>query len=155
MDIEKSLLLLHGDYFSDSGLFKVLEILKFVYICSLRTVNSLVNDIKGVRYALQLSACIIYKNPIHLWVVLLLILIGSIKLVMALYWEQIIELQIYILICIQSIRESNFQLHILTLYRLTKTYFALYNYNYSRWLTVHLFDLADLEKQHPDVYENF
>ena len=36
-----------------------------------------------------------------------------------------------------------------------KWYFALDHYNYSRWLSVHLFDLANLEVDHPDVYVCF
>ena len=36
-----------------------------------------------------------------------------------------------------------------------KWYFALDHYNYSRWLSVHLFDLANLEVNHPDVYAWF
>ena len=38
---------------------------------------------------------------------------------------------------------------------LMKWYFTLDHYNYSRWLTVHLFDLVNLEKNHPDVYIYF
>ena len=75
--------------------------------------------------------------------------------VMALYWKQIVKLQTHTLIYIRSIRESNFQLHILALRALIKWYFTLDHYNYSRWVTVHLFDLVNLEQQHPDVYENF
>ena len=74
---------------------------------------------------------------------------------MAPYWKQILELQIHILIYIRSIKESNFQLHILALRALPKWYFALDHYNYSRWFTVYLFDLVNLEQQHPDVYKNF
>ena len=43
----------------------------------------------------------------------------------------------------------------LALRALPKWYFALDHYNYSRWFTVYLFDLVNLEQQHPDVYKNF
>ena len=152
---------MHGDFVSGSGLLKLLGISN-LSICSLQTVISSVSDIKGTRYALQVSVCVIYKNLFyahsssgsslsHLdWLDEI-----STTSAMALYWKQILELQIHILIYIRSIRESNFQLHILALRALMKWYFALDHYNYSRWLTVHLFDLVNLEQQHPDVYENF
>ena len=69
--------------------------------------------------------------------------------------ERILERQIDILICIRSVRESNFQLHALALHTLMKSYFALQYYNYSRWLTVHLLNPVSLEQQHPVAYKNF
>ena len=59
--LRSPLLLLHGNFVSGSGLVKLLGISN-LSICSLQTVTSSVNDIKGVRYALQLSVCVIYKN---------------------------------------------------------------------------------------------
>ena len=61
LHIEKSLLLLHGNFVSGIGLFKLLRISN-LSICSLQTVTSSVNDIKGARYVLKLSVCVIYKN---------------------------------------------------------------------------------------------
>ena len=74
--------------------------------------------------------------------------------VIVLYWKKILERQIDILIWIRSIRESNFQQHILVLHTLMKWYFAL-PYYYSWWLTVHLLDLVTLEQQQPVVYKMF
>ena len=59
--IEKSWLLLHGDFVSSNGLFKLLGISN-LSVCSLQTVTTSVNDIKGARYTMQFSVCVIYKN---------------------------------------------------------------------------------------------
>ena len=36
-----------------------------------------------------------------------------------------------------------------------KWYFSMDHYNYARWLSVHLFDLVQLQYTLPDVYEHF
>ena len=63
------------------------------------------------------------------------------------------ELQIYVIIYIRSIRESNYQLDISALHALMKEYFTLDHYNYLRWLTVHLF--WNLNSNMPMYTENF
>ena len=161
LHVEKSLLVMHGEFVTGSGLLKLLGISN-LSVCSLQTVASTASDIKGARYALQVSACVIYKKlvdahansdsslPILDWLDVI-----SARSTMALYWKHIMELEVHILIYIRSIREGNFQLHIEALRALMKWYFALDHIHYSRWLTVHLFDLVNLVWQHPDVYENF
>ena len=74
---------------------------------------------------------------------------------MTLYWKNILEMQIHILIFIRAIRESNFELYVVSLKSLLKWFFALDHYNYARWLLVHLFDLLSLENSLPDIYQNF
>ena len=61
LHVEKSLLVMHGEFVSGSGLLKLLGISN-LSVCSLQTVASAVSDIKGARYALQVSACVIYKK---------------------------------------------------------------------------------------------
>ena len=88
-----------------------------------------VNDIKGARYALQVSACAIYQKheasytcsdtnlSIWDWVE------GrSEESTMALYWKTSLQMQIHILIYIRSIREADFQLHIIALRTLIKCF---------------------------------
>ena len=58
---------------------------------------------------------------------------------MCLYWRMILDLEIGICIFLRSIRES----------------FAMDHYNYSRWISVHLFDLVHLHLNSPDVYDAF
>ena len=72
-----------------------------------------------------------------------------------LYWKMVMELQIGILIYVRSIREGNFRLHLETLRKLLKYFFIFDRYNYARWLTVHWFDLKNLESNFPDVYQYF
>ena len=55
----------------------------------------------------------------------------------------------------RSIRESNFHLYVLAIKNLRKWLFAMDHYNYSRWISVHLFDLVHLHLNSPDVYDAF
>ena len=75
---------------------------------------------------------------------------------MTLYWKNISEMQIQILIFIRALRESNVnQLYLLSSKSLVKWFFALDHYNYACWLSVHLFDLLSRENSLPDIYQNF
>ena len=74
---------------------------------------------------------------------------------MTLYWKNILAMQIHILIFICALRESNFELYVVSLKSLIKWFFALDHYNYACWLSVHLFDLLSLENSLPDIYQNF
>ena len=74
---------------------------------------------------------------------------------MTLYWKNILEMQIHILIFIRALRESNFELYVVSLKSLMKWFFALDHYNCARWLSVHLFNLLNLENSLPDIYQNF
>ena len=150
-----------SDFIQGSGLSKVLGI-SDLSIASLQTTVLKVTNIKGARYALQVSVCAIYQKlveahslsgssmPVLDW-----LKAKSKMSVMAHYWRLIMKLQIHILLYIRSIRESNFQLHIMALRALMKWYFSLDHFNYSRWLTVHLFDLVNIQKNHPDIYDDF
>ena len=73
---------------------------------------------------------------------------------MTLYWKNILEMQIHILIFIRALSESNFELYVVSLKSLMKWFFALDHYNYARWLSVHLFDLLSLKNSLPDIYQN-
>ena len=125
--------------------------------------NTVVNvtDIKRCRYGLQISACAIYqqlvkafntKSNITVWEWLAQ---KSETSTMTLYWKNILEMQIHILIFIRALRESNFELYVVSLKSLMKWFFALDHYNYARWQSVHLFDLLSLENSLPDIYQNF
>lgn len=72
-----------------------------------------------------------------------------------LYWTLIMDLQAKILSFIRSIREGNFPLYIESLQQLTPIFYALDNYKYARWLTVHLYDMFNLITRHPEVYAEF
>ena len=70
---------------------------------------------------------------------------------MIFYWKTILELELTILVFIRSIRESNFSLYVISLRSLMKWYYSMDHYNYARWLSVHLFDLVQLQYTLPDV----
>ena len=74
---------------------------------------------------------------------------------MPLLEKKVLELEIHILIFIRSLRESNFQLHLAVLRYLLAWHFSLDHYNYSRWLSVHFFDLLHLETNSPDIFNHF
>ena len=74
---------------------------------------------------------------------------------MCLYWRMILDLEIGICIFLRSIRESNFHLYVLAIKNLRKWLFAMDHYNYSCWISVHLFDLVHLHLNSPDVYGAF
>ena len=158
LHVEKSLLAMHSDFIQGSGLSKVLGIGN-LSIASLQTTVLTVPDIKGAHYALQVSVCAIYQKLVEAhslsgssMYALDWLNAKSKTQVMALYWRLIMELQTQILL---YIRERNFQLHIMALHALMKWYFLFDHFNYSRWLTVHLFDLVNLQKKHPGIYYHF
>jgi len=64
-------------------------------------------------------------------------------------------LKICILMFVHSIRETNFTKYLDALTELTPWFYALDHTNYARWIPVHLRDMAQLSKQHPDVYREF
>ena len=115
------------------------------------------SDTKQARYGIQVAVCSIYYKlkeahnnsgnglDIRNWLEL-----KSTDNPMIFYWKTILELELTILVFIRSIRESNFSLcHISEI--LMKWYYSMDHYNYARWLSVHLFDLVQLQYTLPDV----
>ena len=160
LHIEKALLIVHGEFIKGSGLDKLLGQSN---LSITDKENSVVNvtEIKSCIYGLQISACAIYqqlmkafntKSNITIWEWLAQ---KSGTSTMTLYWKNILEMQIHILISISALRESNFELYVVSLKSLMKWFFALDHYNYVRWQSVHLFDLLSLENSLPDIYQNF
>ena len=120
LHVEKSLLVIHGEFIKGIGLAEILG------TCNLSVIgaqNTLVNanDIKGARYAMQVSMCAVFAKlkegykgsdstkPIWEW------LNEKSENINCLYWKKVLELEIHILIFIRSLRESNFQLHLAVL----------------------------------------
>ena len=56
---------------------------------------------------------------------------------------------------IRSIREGNFPLYVQSIGQLMPWFFAMDQYNYSRWVPVHIRDMLTLPQRHPEVYEQF
>ena len=160
LHIGKALLIVHGEFIKGSGLDKLLGQSNLSITVMENTVVN-VTDIKRCRYGLQVSACAIYqqlvkafntRSNITVWEWLAQ---KSETSTMTLYWKSILEMQIHILIFIRALRESNFELYVVSLKSLMKWFLALDHYNYARWVSVHLFDLLSPENSFPDVYQNF
>ena len=74
---------------------------------------------------------------------------------LALHWKNTLDLEINISIFIRALRESNFDLYVLSLLFLIKWFFALDHYNFARCLSVHLHDLLFQDTDVPDLYKQF
>ena len=124
--------------------------------------NADVNSIKRARCCIQVTLCALYKklteavesdgatmSPFE-W------LSQQAKTSQScFYWKLVMEYQIHLLVFVRSIREGNFQLYIESLQKLIKWTFVFDKINYSRWLSVHIFDLMIMETKHPEVFKAF
>ena len=74
---------------------------------------------------------------------------------MCFFWKMLFDFQVNYLMYIRPESEENFGFYIFALGKLIKWYFIFDKFNYSWWLSVHLFDLMTVETMSPDIYENF
>ena len=74
---------------------------------------------------------------------------------MAFAWQLIFNVEILLLLFFRSQREANFQLHTEVWRFFMKYYFALDCYNYTRWLSVYLFDCKALKFTAPGIFIAF
>ena len=157
LHIEQCLLVVHGQLIDNSGLKEILE------TCSLATIGVGavvdVNQIKRARYCIQVALCSLYRklgeaaeNDNSLVDPYEWLSQKAKSSTMCYYWKMVIDLEVEILIFVRSIREGNFPLYVQSLRSLVKCFFSFDHYNYSRWITVHVFDLISLPITHPDVY---
>ena len=65
------------------------------------------------------------------------------------------ELELCVLVFVRSLREANFTMYVDTLAELAPWFHALDHTNYARWIPVHLRDMLELPKKHPDIYRKF
>ena len=65
------------------------------------------------------------------------------------------ELELCVLIYVCSLRQASFQMYLDALTELVPWFHALDHTNYARWLPVHLRDLAELSRKHPEVAKAF
>jgi hypothetical protein len=72
-----------------------------------------------------------------------------------LYWSLTMELELAVLVFVRSLRQSDFELYIEALDTLVPWFFALDRTNYSRWLSVHVYDMKSLKATNPSVYDSF
>ena len=65
------------------------------------------------------------------------------------------ELEVCTLIYVRSLTEATIAMYLDTSTELVPWFFALEYINYARWIPVHLKDMAELAKKHPDIYREF
>ena len=118
--------------------------------------------IKQARYSMQVSACSIYgeleqacKNDGSNFTPIQWLKEKSQHSQMCFYCNLILNLQIYILLYIRVMRESNYHLYVLSMKHLMKWFFGMDHYKYARWGSMHLFDLVYLHVMSPDIYKEF
>ena len=159
LHIEQCILVTHGQLIKGSGLLEILTENKFSMIGLSAVVD--VNNIKRARYTLQITLCSMFKllsdaipencelSPYD-WLTK-----KSTESTSFLYWKLVIDLEILILMYVRSIREGNFKLHVEILYLMLSWFFIFDHVHYARWLTIHWFDLFNLQSTFPDLFEQF
>ena len=73
------------------------------------------------------------------------------------FWFTVLQLQLYVLIFVHSIRTGNFNLYVQSLTRLVPLFFSLhpFHFNYSLWISVHVRDMMTLSHLHSSIYAEF
>ena len=71
------------------------------------------------------------------------------------FWSTVLDLQLTLLAFVRAIRTSDFELYVQALSQLAPWFFALDHVHYARWVSVHIRDMSNLQKQCPDVHEHF
>ena len=151
--------MLHGELIKGSGILEILNQLNFSTTGVSAVVD--VNSIKRARYCVQVTVSALYNKlkeaadadgttlPPYDW-----LRVKSKKNKSLYFWKVVFEFQLNILIFVRSIREGDFKVYVEVLRKFLKCYFIFDKVHYSRWLTVHVFDLLNLKTKHPDVYDN-
>ena len=71
------------------------------------------------------------------------------------FWSITLDLELALMVFLQSLRQGNFNLYKAALTKLAPWFFALDHPNYARWVPVHIRDMASLDKMHPEVAAEF
>ena len=72
-----------------------------------------------------------------------------------LYWSKTLKLEILFFQFMRAQRESNFLMYIKALGSIIRWMFAMDHFHYTRWLSVHVRDLMQLECECPTVWNEF
>ncbi len=71
------------------------------------------------------------------------------------YWNKTLQLLKLFLCFLRSQREGQFHTYIETLRKIIPWFFALDHFNYSKWMSIHVKDLLELQTTSPSTYEAF
>ena len=157
LHLEKSILLLCGLQIKGSGSDKIMA------SCGLAVAGTdslvSVNHIKRARYCIQVAVFVMFslltsaheksgdKSPVLYW-----LKNQSEENEMCHYWYIIIDLMLNLLIFVRSIKDGNFGRYVSFLQQVVKWCYASDHDHYARWVTVHLYDLANLRTTSPYLY---
>ena len=160
LHMEHTGLLVHGDFIKGNGLDTLFLHSNLSTDGTSAVVD--VNDIKRSWCCLQVSVVVIYtllkKAHVESGSTLLVLdwLDEAVKhSQMCFYWEMILNFEALLLIYMWSICEGNFELYLVSLYRMLPWFFALDQYNYARCATIYCFDMGLLKHRYPNEYNEF
>ncbi|KAK0146492.1 hypothetical protein N1851_014183 [Merluccius polli] len=71
------------------------------------------------------------------------------------YWSIVLELELLMLVFVHSLREASFSMYLDALTELAKWFHAMDHTHYARWIPVHLRDMAELPRKHPNIAQEF
>jgi hypothetical protein len=71
------------------------------------------------------------------------------------FWLTVLNLEILLLTLVRAIRSGDYALYKWALSSMMPWYFFTNRTNYSRYLSLHLKDLSELEVKAPDVHQSF
>ena len=71
------------------------------------------------------------------------------------FWYTALQLELLVFIYIKSLQTANFPLYIECLIQLAPWFFSLDHTHYARWLSVHIRDMINLSKIHPEIASQF
>ena len=71
------------------------------------------------------------------------------------YWSTVMELELCVMVYVRSLHQASFQMYLDALTELVPWFHALDHTNYARWIPVHLRDMAELSRMHPEVAKEF
>ena len=71
------------------------------------------------------------------------------------FWSTVLQMELTVLVFIRAIRKGDFMLYVQSLSKLVPHFFTFDQYNYARWVSVHLRDMVTLSERHPQIFAEF
>lgn len=71
------------------------------------------------------------------------------------FWVLVLSLEVLLLTFIRAVHQGNYVLYKETLKEMVPWFFLFDHPNYSRWLSVHVLDLTELESKAPEIHRQF
>ena len=161
LHIEKAALSLVGDLLRNSGWVEVISEAG-VFTAGRADAFLVASHITRTRYAHQVTSATLYrllltayeKNgsdcSVHEWIEMRSEVSKQFK-----FWHMVLLMQLKVLCLVRSFREHCFDSYVNALKSLVPWFFSLNHIHYKRWLPVHIKDMIELPKAHPETYNAF